>query len=133
MELWFGWLYLRIQRNNKIMKVELNFCSGCILDAQNKEGYRRRDILAEKVFGKIIELPCIPTRGMIFDLHSFGKILGFTDEELEWVEYDDGVHYINDIMIMPTHLQLWMDKEDRHKIQVDLDWAAVQRGVCIKA
>jgi hypothetical protein len=64
--------------------------------------------LRETVHGKIINLPCIPTKEMEIDLSTFEEVYNFTEEEMEWVD-DCPLFAISHIRIHPTHLEVWID------------------------
>lgn len=59
------------------------------------------------VHGKIINLPCIPTKEMEIELSTFEELYNFTEEEMEWLD-DCAIYSIKLIRIKPTHLEVWL-------------------------
>lgn len=65
--------------------------------------------IMKKVHDKIVEIPCIPTKGMGVDISSFAEIFGFSKEEMEWIYDCNQYYFITHIFIKPTHLELWLE------------------------
>lgn len=65
--------------------------------------------IRDTVHGKIIDLPCIPTKEMRIDLSTFQEIYGFSEKEMEWIDDCNYLFSILHIIITPTHLEVWID------------------------
>lgn len=96
------------------MKVEFVFLNDPIsgFDKIFQEQVDRINLsLRDTVHGKIINLPCIPTKEMEIDLSTFEEVYNFTEEEMEWVD-DWPIFSISHIRIHPTHLEVWLDNKN---------------------
>jgi hypothetical protein len=95
------------------MKVEFFFTEGPIIgygtnDWQNHEQIEVNKTIKEKVHKKVIEIPCLPTKEMQVDISAFSEVFGFSKEEMEWIDDCNQHHYITDVFIKPTHLEVWL-------------------------
>jgi len=72
----------------------------------SKEDEMRKvnDSIRSKLRDKVVEIPCLPTKGMFIDLSSFAKLFEFTEEELEWINDSNIYHVIRDIDITPDYI-----------------------------
>ena len=94
------------------MKVEFYFPEDPITGYGERGWLERSEVnktIRKKVYNKIVEIPCIPTKGMQVDISSFEEIFGFSKEEMEWIEDCNQYFFITNIFIKPTHLELWLE------------------------
>lgn len=75
----------------------------------NKEQQLANEGIKNKVHGKLIELPCLPTKEMKVDISSFADLYGFTKMEMEWIEDCNQYHYITNILVKVDRLEIWLE------------------------
>ena len=76
---------------------------------QNPELIEVNRTIQEKVNEKIIEIPCVPTKEMTVDISAFSEVFGFSKKEMKWIEDCHQYYSINDIIIRPTHLEVYLE------------------------
>lgn len=100
------------------MKVEFYFeedpISGYGKD-DNPEQIKVNECIRKKVHGKVIEIPCMPTKEMIVDISSFSEVFGFSSKELEWINDCNQSQHITDIVIKPLYLELWLQPQPQQE------------------
>ena len=64
--------------------------------------------IRNKVHGKFVDIPCMPTKGILIDMAAFADIFGFSEEELFWIEDGSQYHTVMNIIVKQTHLELWL-------------------------
>jgi hypothetical protein len=94
------------------MKVEFYFPEEPITGYgtnENPEQIEVNKTIKEKVHKKVIEIPCVPTKEMQVDISAFSEVFAFSKEEMRWINDCSQHHYITNVFIKPTHLEVWLE------------------------
>lgn len=96
------------------MKAELHFSGQPFLIMQQYDEEekvileRLNKSINKKIEGKIISIPCLPTKEIGINLLAFSSIFGFTEEEIYYL--DSAPFYdIVDVIIYPKHIRVSLD------------------------
>jgi hypothetical protein len=97
------------------MKAELHFSGQPFMvmeqyDEKEKEILRRlNESINKKIEGKIISIPCLPTKDMAINLFAFSSIFGFTEEEMYYIE-SEPFYNVVDVIVYPKHIRISLDE-----------------------
>lgn len=92
------------------MKVEFYFPEDPIVGYNDINEIKEvNKTIKKKVHKKVIEIPCVPTEKMQVDISSFSHVFGFSKKEMSWIKDSNEQHYITDVFIKPTHLEVWLN------------------------
>jgi hypothetical protein len=89
------------------MKVKLVFRNSLDLGSDNEA----LSVLNSKIENKIIKIPCVPEKGMLFELDNFHEEYNFSDEELGLImDIDFHVMRVYEISVHPKYLEVVLEQ-----------------------